>query len=512
MQTSLRALQRGYSPGDFDLEVTAKAALIAGLAGSQSPNSLSPTCSSGNCTFKATEGVTYTTAGFSSECIDISNLITQNRQLTWASKDDVVTSYSLPFNLTLSWLGSGNGFWDTMLAWKSPYPDTSAYHAHLPNKTQYLENTTMTERQRDIFLHTAFDGIAFLMPTTSPCEDPAYYWGSSRGGGWPDMPPVNVSSCPPLARSLPGVISLPGYFSVTAAFCYFYSSVQNYNGSIINGRLVEHPVGDPAPLDDVWDEAIADPDSPWPESCDWQCGFSDPCIVENVIYTKASANLSAVPGGLTNLSKTTGPSRCLYGFSGDWLGAFVLQPIGTLTSIITNTDESASTELETCYEVLLSNYTAMVCRKAWWLRDIYNGGNASITSISAFMKRGMDSLTAELRMMGTDWSGNRTVAVGTAWEMAVCTHFRWQWMLYPLAMFVGTLVLLLAVIISSSGFFGLKREVIWKASILPFLFYGLEDAERKGDELEPEDALKRASKAVRVRMTVGDDGWRLHTR
>lgn len=501
MQTSLGALQEGYAPGDFDLEVTAKAALIAGLAGSQSPNSLSATCSSGNCTFEATEGITHTTAGFSSECIDISNLITQSGPLTWAASGDVGTNYSLPFNLTLTWKGSGNGFWDTMLARKSPY-----FYGR--TGTLHLDNATMTERQRDIFLHTAFAGIVFLMPTTSPCEDPAYYWGSSSGGGWPDMPPVNVSSCPPLAQSLPGVTSLPGYFSVTAAFCYFYSSLQNYNGSVINGRLVEDPVGDPVPLDDVFEDELENIDV---GICDWQCAFSNPCIVENVIYTNASANFSAVPGGLTRFSKIIGPNRCLYGFSSNWLGAFVLKSAGSLTGIITNTDESISTEPDSCYEVGESNYTSIMCPGAWWLRDIYNGGNASITSISAFMKRGMDSLTAQLRMMGTDWSGNRTVVVGTAWEMAVCTNFRWQWMLYPLAMVVGTIVLLLAVIISSSGFSGLKKEVIWKSSILPFLFYGLEHAERKEDELEPEDALKKASKAVRVRMTYGDDGWRLYT-
>lgn len=509
MQTNLRAIQRGRGYGEFDLEVTAKAALIAGLAGSQSPNSLTPNCSSGNCTFKATEGVTYTTAGFSSECIDISDLITQNGQLTWAAKGDVVTNYSLPYDLTLTWSGSVDGVdWDTMLARKSPYPDRSHYLG-MGTGMQYLENATMTEQQRDIFVHSAFDGIAFLMPTTSPCENPAYYWGNLGGELLPDMSPVNVSSCPPLARRLPGVTSLPGYFSVTAAFCYFYSSLQNYNGSVINGRLVEHPVGDPVPLDDVYKWGLVDPDS---EPCSWQCGFSNPCIVEDIIYTNTSANLSAVPGGLTNLSKTTGPSRCLYGFSLDWRGPFVTDPVESLAGMITNTEKSTFTGPNGCHEVFGSNYTSISCPGAWWLRDIYNGGNASITSVSAFMKRGMDSLTAELRMMGTDWNGNRTAAVGTAWEMAICTRFQWQWMLYPLAMFLGTLVLLLAVIISSSGFFGRKREVIWKSSILPFLFYGLEDAQRKEAELEPEDALKRTSEGVRVRMTFGDDGWRLHTR
>lgn len=500
MQTS--PLTPGQGPTVFDLEVTAKAALIAGLAGSQSPNSLSPTCSSGNCTFKATEGIAYTTAGFSSECIDISNLIIQTGPLTWPAGSNTVVNYSIPFNLTLSWMGINLKVWHTTLALKSFFRDFGTW-------TPLLENATMTERQRDIFLHTAFAGIALIMPTTSPCEDPAYYWDPRYAKSYlrREMPPVKVSSYPPLARSLPGVTSLPGYFSVTAAFCYFYPSLQNYNGSVTNGILVEQPVGDPVPLEDVLKFVGGDTDS---GPCDWQCGFSNPCIVEGVIYTNTSANLSAVPGGLTNLSNTTGPSRCLYGFSYYWWGTIALPSAGSLTGIITNTDESTSNGPGRCHEAGV-NFTSMVCQGAWWLRDIYNGGNASITSISAFMKRGMDSLTSQLRTTGTDWNGEPTIAVGTAWEMAICTQFRWQWMLYPLVMLLGTLVVLLAVIISSSGFFGLKREVIWKSSILPFLFYGLEDAERKEDELEPEDALKRASKAVRVRMTVGDDGWRLHT-
>ncbi|KAI7775559.1 hypothetical protein LA080_006570 [Diaporthe eres] len=158
-----------------------------------------------------------------------------------------------------------------------------------------------------------------------------------------------------------------------------------------------------------------------------------------------------------------------------------------------------------------ANYTAMVCPRTWWLSGIYNGGNASVASVDAFMKRGFDSLTAQLRTIGEDWDGNKTMAIGTSYETAVCIQFRWEWLLYPLAVVLGTLILLLA-IISSSGSSGRNREVIWKSSILPLLFYGLEDGERKaGTELESEGALKKTANPLRVRLTPDDDGWRLHT-
>ncbi|KAK7700103.1 hypothetical protein SLS64_011121 [Diaporthe eres] len=379
-----------------------------------------------------------------------------------------------------------------------------------------LENVTMTGRQRHIGSNSAIhtDGeetnksIIFLMPTASPCTSAPEYHFNLDHDELP-MPPVNSSECPQLAQSLPGISSIPGYFSPMAVICYYYPSIQNYNGSVVNGKLEEQAIGDPIPLGTLGLDSLVEIapglyNSTTP--CGFLCGFADPCVVDNVVYKNTGANFTDVPGGLTILANITGPKRCLYGFSYAWLPVF---SHSTLPIIILATNNLTEHQSGICKTT--ANYTAMVCPRTWWLSGIYNGGNASVASVDAFMKRGFDSLGAQLRTMGEDWDGNKTVAIGTSYETAVCIQFRWEWLLYPLAVVLGTLILLLAIILSS-GFMRRNREVVWKSSILPFLFYGLEDGERKGGtELESEGALKKRAKPLRVRLTSGDNGWRLHT-
>lgn len=361
----------------------------------------------------------------------------------------------------------------------------------------------MTERQRDIAVNRAFDGIILMMPTASPCR----YTLQDSDSTVARPPSVNISLCPQLARSLPHVTSFPANLSVTAAVCYFYPFLQNYNGSVSNGELVEEPVGDPQPLD-VRQPAVnsGDQDDGGERAPYWIYNFVEPCIIDNVTYTWRSTNVTAIPGGMTKLGNATGPSRCLYGFNEDWFWGLGVTWSGALSEIITANPPLSGVDLsEMCY--LNSTANIMSCPQAWWLNDLYNSGNASTSSINAFMKRGFDSFTAQLRAIGTDWEGRPSAATGIVLEMAVCTRFRWEWLMYPLAMVLGTLILLGAVIAS-----GLKRDVIWKSSVLPFLFYGLEDAEKKhGTGRETEDVLTKAAKTVHVRLTSEDDGWRLHT-
>lgn len=77
-------LQQIYNNDDFltRLDMPLRAALVSGLAETQSPNSLTPTCTSRNCTFPTTDSISYSSLGFSSECIDISSLTTQTGNLT----------------------------------------------------------------------------------------------------------------------------------------------------------------------------------------------------------------------------------------------------------------------------------------------------------------------------------------------------------------------------------------------------------------------------------------------
>lgn len=497
-QTSLKGVET-TSARTHLLTKDLKASLIAGLAGMQQPNSISPFCPSGNCAFQASDGLSYSTIALSSECIDVSSLITQSEVdiNTWVYKHNMnvspakITNYTLPNGLTLGYMlipgahqASGYSRWTTMLA-----------QAQLDFRETWLENITMTNRQRHIVFDSPWvDAILLLMPTINTCENPSDYDAYLDETETFAMPPTKADSCPGL--DLPGVDTLPGYFSVTGAACFFYPSLQQYESMVVNGALQEKALQDPSPIASVHSDAGTEE-----KSCTF-CTILDPCVVDGVVYTNTSANLSSVPGGTTIIDNATVPLRCLYGFGFPWYRALMVSK--ELWNMIGSSDDA-----NLCIQA--GNYTSMVCSGTWWLNSIFNGGNASIASISEFMTRGFDSLSTQLRLIGTDWDGNPTNAPGTAYDTAVCVLFRWEWLLYPLALVIGASVLLLLLLASNSGMAGSRKEVIWKSSVLPFLFYGLEDQFRdQTSELAQQKELKGAAKALRTKFSPGDNGWRFY--
>lgn len=334
--------------------------------------------------------------------------------------------------------------------------------------------------------------VFFLMPTLNPCQNRSEFGTMAYYDEFKPMPPTKVSSCAQL--NLPGVKTLPGFFSVTAAMCFFYPSLQNYRGSIVNGSFKEETVGDPILLESpvLINETLA------------IGNFSEPCLLNNAVHSNSSSDTSSVPGRLITMTdtrrNTTGPLRCVYGFNRNWFSSFS-RAESLLSSIIVG-----GTELESVYCANGGNYTSMICSGAWWLNDLFNGGNASVESINGVMNRAYKSLTNQLRTIGTDWEGNSSTAPGTVLVMEVCTQFRWAWLIYPLVVVLGTLILLLGAMMS-------RRDVTWKSSILPLLFYGLEREYQSGHaELSSVGELDGAAKVLRAGFNLNDDGWRFHTR
>lgn len=179
-----------------------------------------------------------------------------------------------------------------------------------------------SEKHKTTLSH-AWTIVGIMMPTTNPCENVSAYQAHFKDGFLHAMlPPVNTSSCPQLG--LPNVATLPGYFSVTAAVCWIYPSLQHFTGSIQQGSFQEEAVGDPIPLTKsgfLMNDAGDYMDQPI-----WS-SFSDPCIIEDSIYVPA--NFSNAPGGLVTLHQhtvnvnvtVTGPLRCFYGLDYVWFFA-----------------------------------------------------------------------------------------------------------------------------------------------------------------------------------------------
>lgn len=245
--------------------------------------------------------------------------------------------------------------------------------------------------------------------------------------------------------------------------------------------------------------------------------FLDPCIIEGTVYT--NANISQVPGDLitirqSNDSEVTGPKLCLYGAS---YGA-----ISTLGNVLSTSAFNMVASGDDSRGPCIPNfdYTKMRCLSTWWLEPLLNGGNASFDSISAVMSRMADAITNQLRMNGTDWYGNPSNVTGTAFQTVVCTQFQWGWLLFPASVVLASAVLLVATAWRSSSSRwgkvrsnrgGLQGLPVWKSSILPLLFYGLEDGARlKGAPVEDKGMVGLAGKMV-ARLSFEEDELRFRS-
>ncbi|KAK2764807.1 hypothetical protein CKAH01_15746 [Colletotrichum kahawae] len=121
-------------------------------------------------------------------------------------------------------------------------------------------------------------------------------------------------------------------------------------------------------------------------------------------------------------------------------------------------------------------FSSTECSDKWWLDTILNGGNATISSVSAALDGMVHSITDFIRINGTDW--NRTspgYVTGEGIEPAVCIEVFWRWMLFPFVILVVTTVLLIYA--CSESIYHRRDVPIWKSTILPFLFYEIRKEE-----------------------------------
>lgn len=462
-----------------------KSALMMGLGGTKS--SIPISCPTGNCTFEDVDGITYSTLGFNSQCFDATPLLIQKGTSSWSRGEfsepnqSSWTNYSLPGNQDSLSLGYSLITYPTDIYWgrwepivrvaKSPEPSADL-PSTAPREWGYLKNSTFFTR-------------SFLVPVSNPCQQEtlSLFDQHNRSDNDPD-PPIDPSVCPQL--NFNNLTSLPGNWSVTATTCYFYPSLRSYHGSIENGRLQERLVGDPVPLTYNLKSANVS-----------YYGFQDPCIIEGKWYTKS--NFSSAPGKTFYTGADAGPQQCAYWLPDQWYNA-LFTTLGVQIS---------SPIKDVCY--VTRDYTDVACVDKWWLARIYNNRNASVESISQVMDDIAESLTTQLRTIGTDIDGNPSFTYGTAYQTEVCTQFVWQWLFFPGAITLATAFALLAVTVSSGS--DSRAIMSWKTSVLPLLFYGWSRDGGTGkvtDGLLSEEELSRLAKTSKVEFSRKEDGWSFH--
>jgi hypothetical protein len=154
----------------------------------------------------------------------------------------------------------------------------------------------------------------------------------------------------------------------------------------------------------------------------------------------------------------------------------------------------------------------------WWLGALYNRGNATVDSITRNIDNLATAVTNHMRAVGVDWDGmNETAAdsgtlppsftTGTAHQPSVCTHFDWEWLLFP-AILLLIAMIFLGLIVVQTVFYNPDRVPIWKSSTLP-LFLGGRNADFElieGGRQSIRD-IENRSKHTMMQFSSGGQGW-----
>lgn len=501
-----------------------QSAIINGLSGSQPLVALSASCDTGNCSFPSYSNTTHSTLGIESMCIDVSPFLIQTDNSTISPGNRTISNmYSYGTNETIVWTNYTLRGVHPSISYLVEGNDTQGLGRWYPLVKLYIHVANMPlgwpssllspldvealiisaslSPQEEYLAKRSFHIQTFMIPTLNPCLERSTYPPTVD-----PLPLINTSSCPQLGMT--NVSTFPGYFSLAAVRCHLYPSIRHYGGSIINGQIQEKLIGDPVPLNLGTNATGAAFDDLTGEDL-YYYAFLDPCIIDGTVYT--NANMSQVPGERITMrwlndSEITGSILCLYGVPKDSLssleGALQFVALATL-------NEGRFSPWDLCVPNI--DYTSMTCLGRWWLEPLLNGGNASLESISAVMSRMADAITNQLRMNGTDFYGNPSNVTGTAFQTVVCTQFQWGWLLFPAVVVLASAVLLVATAWRSSSRWGKARtnrggsqvEVpVWKSSLLPLLFYGLEDGARlRGAPVENKDMSELAGK-IEARLSL----------
>lgn len=428
-------------------------------------------CPTGNCTFRNAIGGVYSTLGVCTSCVDASSLITS----------------------------SGLALTTTNLSGPIYNPSTGEY---IQSPTMYYSETyTLPNRMA---VHASFDNIS-----SSGWQSTEFVSAASAqlGLDWagdlvsPEMKALsqwafaNVTILSPtwLRTSL-------GYTDYVAPACTLYPCLRSYNASVTSGRLDEVLVSTVPAVPDVAavfernttseaiQEAISGPD--WKDyiygrypGAHFQA-VQSPCLVNDTVWTRENKSSTLDMQRLLllhpdpnssgarrfTLENTTAPAACIYGMDVVAWSDFSRLMIGTAfggrctANSVGNNNTDRTTQID--------------CGKAFWLASFYSDEGTTAGSIIRRIESFTDLLSNKIRMGLL----NKPEAVsGQVLQVTVCSRIQYSWLTFPAALVAVTSGLLAWTMVRSSRRRGC--EMVWKTSILPFLFYGERFIVQNGEDV-----------------------------
>lgn len=432
-------------------------------------------CPTGNCTFSNSMSGLYSTMGVCSLCVDTSSLI---RSTGWTS--DISGPTQDPGTIF-------SGVTPALYYSTANYtlPNGMSIRAEVQYVTKLLQTTELLMSASST-LDWAGDLVSPEMKTLS---DLAFANVTLLTSNW-----IPTSS---------------GYTDYVAATCTLYPCLRSYNASVtsvILGKLDEVLVST-VPIvpnvaavfeSNITNEAILDAmygDTPRDDLYSenpvlYHQAVQSPCLVNGTIWTKGNRSFAfetqrllllhadTNPSGARRVTVEdfTAPAECIYGMDDAAFDSFM----NFMNTTPFNGSCSASTVTGT------ENTTTIDCGATYWLSRFYSDDGTTAASIIKLIEAFTERLSNKLRM---GLLNNPEVVSGQVLQATVCSRIDYGWLTFPAVLVAVTSGLLAWTVLRSSRCRG--REMVWKNSILPFLFYGERFVVQNGEDVSGHSTSRR---------------------
>jgi len=460
-----------FGAGQWRLTPDFQGALVDGLTAPLSNVSiptLSAACTTGNCTFPSYAGVTHSTMGLCSACVDLTNHIT----LIPGTK----TNYTLP----------GGPFVDASDAGGTSSPILNVQ----PNTLKWLPQSSLEPH------NAAFSSSAINMTMIALTR-------FSQGTNITISSPYSLEWHP---------------FAVT---CAIHPCLRNYHGAVSNNILNETLLSTVPAIPAAEGEFSSN-------GFHSSTALRTSCLIDGNLYTPSNFSLvprtRTIPGpskygpdtvslprlfegvlapdGHTNV---TAPYECIYKLY--WVLYFALYYFFT-DYLFTGS----------CFRSADAPEATLNCPdQVFWLNSFWENGNASMhtvqKTVDGFVKAATDRMRAEGgsmyngRVPGEELPFEKLVVKGVGLDTTVCVEFDKWWLALP----VGLLALgaFLLVVVVLDGYLdvdenGEGRQPVWKSSLLPLMYCGfLGGVGTPWRSVPEEDELEKLAKKEKAVLSVG---------
>ncbi|KAI1335391.1 hypothetical protein F5Y15DRAFT_428247 [Xylariaceae sp. FL0016] len=429
--------------GEWELKFDMKGAMLNGITdpGSNDTN-VKADCSTGNCTFADHGGISYSSIGLCSKCIDTTSLIESIAIVP------TYPNYSLPNDM-----------------WISPTTQAPYLAVHTENYTGFswieaADASLFTEEMRSV-AQAAIVNVTTMAFTNAPCSI------NSLGV---------VQNCPH------NVTGFYGETDYVATSCSLYVCLKDFQANILQGTLNETVIcttpAYPASISGVTTGTSA---------ASYAAGnyttVSIPCMY-NGTYRDASNYTAGIPAtelswAIVNGTNTSVPQTCRYDITVPYVNAVA----SYLGEILEGKCDYSSSQAGEVY-----------CGTSWWLKVFYGEQDTTFASVAATFDDFATVVTNKFRSTGLGAHGTSSPrAVGTVHETDLCIAFEPAWLSLHALLCIVVLILVVYIVRHT---FAHPEQPIWKSSLLPLLLYGFGSTQNRGESL---GKVEKRAETIRAR-------------